>query len=118
MTKKQYCLHLVTRFFTEEMRYDLRGRLPTEQTLRNWFYPELILRSSSLAVAAEYLGWLIAHPDMKEYAFGRGGAAAMLAIDTAQPGHTPKCGVYQLSQREIIGMLPESLSSTETESSV
>ncbi len=85
MTKKQACLAAIERFATAE-----GVKVVTEND---------ILKSSTLAVALEYLG-RITNPELQEYAKSRNGSVWLYwDTETKQP--------VSLGFREILNLLPE-----------
>lgn len=88
MTKEQYCRYIIKQFADSEGK--CTGRVTEDD----------IFKSSSLAVAMEYLG-LLKTTLSKEYAYSRGGTVFLSVSDNKE--------IETLSVRELLSLLPETL---------
>ena len=93
ITKKQFAEKVISDFLKEQKIKE--------------FNEALILQSSSVAVAAEYLG-LIKSKVMKEYAASRGGTFIMVGGQSNYLTGQSSTGI--LTVREMLDLLPETLS--------
>jgi hypothetical protein len=73
ITKREFAESIVYEFLIEEEKLNDK-----DIDIQRDFKPDMILKSSSLAVAAEYLGLLDSDPEMLQYAQTRAGTQKLI----------------------------------------
>ena len=100
VTKKKFAESIIYQFLMDEENKD-----PKDIDINRDFSPAMITKSSSIAVAAEYLGLLNNDPEYLEYAKSRGGSA--FQIFGKEEGEDKVSLISIISTRDILSLFPE-----------